>query len=246
MYIYNMKRLFTLLSISLITLIGFSAKAQVKSYIGLYGGISNAVSNFGQSDYYNNQGGFAKRGATFALDGAYYFYKKLAIGATVSFQDQGELNNNDVNTLAAGYTSSFKADQSTVTSVGRFHSLNVLLGPQYSFEFHQFILDLRASAGIIKVFSTPDITTSLVGVPTQTASFEQKSASTTIMGYGGNVGLRWKFSDNWCLGIKGAYVGSQGYTVTNSGHTTETTVGRLVTKQPVSEIQTTIGLTVSL
>ncbi len=246
MYIYNMKRLFTLLSISLITLVGFSAKAQVKSYIGLYGGISTAVSNFGQSTYDNNQAGFAKRGATFGLDGAYYFYKKLAIGATISFQDQGELNSTDVGNLATGYTSSFSADNSSVTSNGRYHSLNILLGPQYSFEYHQFIVDLRASAGIIKVTSTPDLTTTITGVPEQTATFEQKSASTTIMGYGGNVGIRWKFSDNWCLGIKGAYVGSQGYTVTNSGHTTATTVGRLVTKQPVSEIQTTIGLTVNL
>src|ERR1700749_4626670 len=128
MYIYNMKKLFTLLSISLITLISFNAKAQVKSYVGLYGGISSAVSDFGQSVYDNNQAGYAKRGATFAVDGAYYFYKKLAIGATISFQDQGELNSTDVGNLATGYTNSFGADQATVTSVNRYHSLNILLG----------------------------------------------------------------------------------------------------------------------
>jgi Outer membrane protein beta-barrel domain len=244
MYINNMKRNFTLLSIALITLMAVSAKAQVKSYLGFFGGASIPQGDFAKSDYSNNSAGFAKRGITFGLDGAFYFYKHLAIGATISYQDNGELTYNDALNIATGYTSAFQSDVSTVTAVNRYHNVNILLGPQYSFEYHKFILDLRASAGIIKNYSTPEITTILNGSASQTETFYQRSSTATVFGYAGNVGLRWKLSDNWCLGIHGAYINSQGPNITNDNR--QVAVGRLVTRQPIQEIETTIGLTINL
>jgi hypothetical protein len=238
-----MKKIFTSISIIFITLISISASAQVKSYIALYGGLSMPQGDFAKSSYDNNQAGYAKRGVTFGLDGAVYVYKKLAVGATISFQDQGKLTYDDVYAIAAGYTSSFAADNSTVTAVNRYHNWNILVGPQYSFEFSKFIVDVRASAGIIKSISTPEFTTQVSGVPTQTNVFYQRSASATIFGYGGNLGLRYKLSDGFMIGIKGSYIDSQGLKITNDGRTSN--VGRLVTKQPISEFQTTFGFTIA-
>src|SRR5437879_2634813 len=128
----------------------FGAKAQdspVKSYIGFFGGVSIPQSDFRSTNYDNNKAGFAKKGVTFGLDGAYYFHKNLGIGGTLAFNDQGELTTTDANNLATGYNSSFSADETSVTGVGRYHYWSALLGPQYSFTYHKFIIDLRASAG---------------------------------------------------------------------------------------------------
>jgi hypothetical protein len=243
MYINNMKRNFILLTIVFISLLTVNAKAQVKNYLGFFGGLSIPQGDFAKSNYDNNKAGFAKTGGTFGLDGAYYVYKNLAIGATISYQDQGELNVNDANILATGYTSSFHADQSTVIGVGRYQSVNILLGPQYSFAYSKFILDLRASVGIIKTFSTPGTNTVLVGVPEQTQTFYQRSASVANFAYGGNIGLRYKLSDNLSLALRGAYINSQGPNIRNDNR--EVAVGRLVTRQSITEIQATLGLAIN-
>jgi len=237
-----MKRVFTIVFLSTI-IFAFSAKAQVKSYIALYGGSSNPLGNYASTDYNNNQSGFAKKGVTFALDGAWYIHKNFAIGATLSFQDQGKLSSNEVSALAQDYTNSYAADEATLYGYDRFHNWNILIGPQYSFTYHNFILDLRASAGIVVVTSTPETNTILYGVPEQTAVFYQFRSHGTEFAYGGNAGLRYKLGDGFSIGIKGAYVASPGTPVTNTPRSE--TLGREVTKLPINEFQTTIGFNIS-
>jgi hypothetical protein len=224
----------------------FGAKAQespVKSYVGFFGGLSIPLGDFRSTNYDNNKAGFANTGVVFGLDGAYYFHKNFGIGGTIAFHDQGEIKSNDANILAAGYTSSFSADQTTLTAVDRYHYWSALLGPQYSFTYGKFIIDLRVSAGILKVTSTPSTQMQLSGVISQTGIFSQQSASATVFGYGGNVGIRYKLSDNLFLNVRGAYINSQGPAITNDGRTTD--IGRIVTRQPITSLQTTMGLSFS-
>jgi hypothetical protein len=240
MYINKMKRIFTLLIIVITTLIAGQAKAQIKSYVGFFGGISIPQGDFAKADYYNNQAGFAKKGLNYGIDGTYYVYKNLGIGGTISYQDNGELNQANADSLAAGYTNSFGADGATVTAHNRYQTVNVLIGPQYSFPFGNFIVDIRASAGFKKVFATPETSILLSGVTDQTATFYQRSASSIVFAYGGNLALRYKLSDGIFLTLRGAYVATSGPTITNQDRTTD--IGRLVTKQPMSDFQTTLGL----
>jgi hypothetical protein len=244
MHIYNLKRIFTILAVAFITFISVDAKAQLKSYFGFFGGVSTPQSDFAQSNYDNNKAGFAKKGLNYGLDGAYYFYKNFAIGASATYQDNGELNFADVTNLAQGYTSSFTSDNSSVTATGRYQSVNILLGPQYSYAFGKFILDLRASAGIMKFYSTPNTQISVVGATDQTKDFFQRGASATVFAYGANAALRFKLSDNVFLTLHGAYINSQGPSIKTDDRTT--TIGRLVTRQPITELQTTIGLSFGL
>src|SRR5690349_2640715 len=185
MYSNNIKRIFTSLIIAFFAFIATGANAQVKSYFGFFGGVSNPRGDFKSTDYYNNKSGFAKKGLTYGLDGAWYFHKNFAIGASITYQDNGELNQANADSLAAGYTKSYSADQATVTATKRYQTVNILLGPQYTFEKGKFLLDLRASAGILKVFSTPETNTLLSGVTNQTAIFYQKSSSATVWAYSG-------------------------------------------------------------
>jgi hypothetical protein len=238
-----MKRVYTIISISVFICTAFSARAQVKSYISLYGGLSSPTGNYGSADYYNNKAGFARKSAVFQLEGAWYIKKNFGIGVTISWQDQGKLDTSRTGPLSRGYVASYHADQAMVTATGRFHSWNALVGPQYSFTYKDFILDLRADAGLIWVTSTPETSITLTGVPEQTAIFYQRASHGMALGYGGTAGLRYKLSDGFSLGIRAAYVASPGTSVTNDGRTL--TEGRLQTKIPVSELQTTLGFTVS-
>lgn len=214
----------------------------VKSYVGIFGGISNPLSDFKIADYGNNKAGFAKKGATFGIDGAVYVYKNLAVGGTIQFQDQGELTQDDATALATGYTESFKSDQATTTTVGRYHSYSIMLGPQYSIPVYKgFIVDLRVSGGLLATRSAPGTTTLLSGTPTQTATFFQTSGKGSTFAYGASAALRYKLGEGVSIVVKGNYIKSEGPTVFNDGRTV-TNIGRYVTGQPFTVIQSTLGI----
>jgi hypothetical protein len=242
-----MKKNLIILSAALLTLFAFSAQAQVKSYIGVFGGLSTPTGQFSNSDYgeiyhENNKAGYAKNGITFGIDGAYYIYKNLAIAGTVSYQDQGQLSAKDVQNLSAGFTDGFAVDNSTVTATKRYKNLNVLVGPQYSFVFSKFIVDVRAVAGLIKSFSTPETKVDLEDDPTHT--FYQRSSTASAFAYGAGLGLRYSLTSKFGLALRGNYINSDGIKIPNENRNIN--AGRLVTKQPISEIQTTLGLTMAL
>jgi hypothetical protein len=240
----------TLTLISIFTIISFYTKAQdaepkeyVKSYIALIGGISNPIGDFGKNTYENNKAGFAKRSATFGLEGAYYFYKNLGFGAIVSFQDQGELSIPDVQALASGYNQTLKVNSILVQGVNRYHNLNFMGGPQYSFSYGKFILDVRADAGIIKSSSTPQITIYISKGGSSLQTITQNSSKASAFAYGGNAALRWAFADGWDIGLRFNYVKSDGIKISTTGDVSALGgTGRLVIKQPISELQSTFGI----
>ncbi|MDN3550571.1 hypothetical protein [Mucilaginibacter aquaedulcis] len=247
-----MKQTFTFLTASLFMLIVLNAKAQdtadtdgdapakAKSYIGIFGGQSRALSDFKSTNYSNPKAGFAKNGFVMGIDGAVYFFKNLALGYTVSKQDQGNLTIDDDQIISQGYTDDFKADGSTVTADKRYRSYNVLLGPQYTFLYHRLRFDLRASAGVIKNTATPSVAVTIDGVKAQTAVFTQESSKGTAFAYGGSAAIRFDMGDGWDLMLKGNYINSKGPNITTTGRTSG--LGRMVTKQPMTEGQIVLGL----
>jgi hypothetical protein len=239
-----MKRIFTSLIIAVTMLMAMGAKAQVKSYFGFFGGVSIPQSDFKSVDYDNNKSGFGKKGLTYGLDGAYYFTKNLGIGGSITYQDNGELNQNDADSLASGYTKSYGADAATVTAQNRYQTVNILLGPQYTFTYGKFLFDIRPNVGIIKVYSTPETNVLLTGITDQAGAFNQNGASPTVFAYGGNLSLRFKLSENVFLTFRGVYLNSSGPAITNQDRTNE--IGRYVTKQPINTINTTLGLSFGL
>ena len=216
-------------------------KVKLKSYIGLGMGISYALGDFVKSDYSNNKAGFANKGVTFQLDGAVYVYRHFGIGYTLSYQDQSNFSYDDDLILSKGYNTDFKADNGTVTADKRYRSYNFLVGPQYTFVWRALSFDLRASAGALKSKTSPLLTISVTGVPGQSGTITQESANGYAFAYGGSAGIRLDMGAGWCFGVKGNYVNSKGYDVTTNGRTLN--VGRLVTKQPITEGQIVLGLT---
>jgi hypothetical protein len=245
----NMKKTLTILTL-LVLFISYKASAQddlpqqIKSYLSFQGGVSLPSGNFGKSIYGNNSAGYAKNGAVFALDGAVYLYKNFGIGATFTFQDQGELNTNDAQSLSNGFNNSFVKDQTTVVAQGRYHSSFLMAGPQYSFIFNKFIVDLRASAGIVKSWSTPIIIVEFDTSNDNNIVPTQVSSTARAFAYGGSAGLRYSIGQNWDVGFKLNYVNSDGIAIQNTGD--PGTTGRYVTKLPITVLQSTLGITLHL
>ena len=242
-----MKKNFTLISATLITLFSFNAKAQddkpqAKSYLTFLAGQSVPTGSFASSSYSDNNSGFAKTGLTIGLDAAVYIHKNLAIGASFTFQDQGELTQADAQALANGYNASFSKDQTSVTTNNRYHNYFFMAGPQYTFLYKNFALDLRADAGIIKSVTTPSLLIIFDYSPNSGQSYYQLSSNATAVAYGGSAALRYSLGDSWDVGLRLNYVNSSGLKIKNSGGDPGTT-GRFQTNLPISVIQTTFGIT---
>ena len=191
-----------------------------------------------------NSAGFAKKGVVFGLDGAYYFYKNLAFAATFSYQDQGELSQNDAQNLSNGYNTDFKTSSTLTTTVNRYQNINLMGGPQYSFVYRKFTFDVRASAGIIKSFSTPSVEAEFTNADNTFVTINQNSSKATAFAYGGGAGVRFSLGDNWDLNLRGSYISSSGLSISNTNNTGS--IGRFQTKQPITEIQTTLGISLHL
>jgi len=244
-----MKKIITLSFLFFATLFAFTAKAQVThdSYWSVFGGASVPTGQFAKSDYgnfldgtINNKAGFAKTGYTIGLDGAWYIHKSgWAFAATISYQDQGQLSAKDAHTLAAGYQDAFGVDTGAASTKNRYRNLNVLVGPQYSFFFSKFAIDLRANVGIVKSFSTPemDIVITDANIP---YPFAQLSSNKIGFAYGGSADLRYQLGKKLGLVLKENFVNSPGVAITNTSRINN--AGRLDTKQSISIAQTTLGL----
>ena len=204
------------------------------------GGVSTPLSNFKSTDYHNNQAGFAKRGPTFGLEGAWYFHKNFALAFGLTYQDQGQLTTNDAQILANGYNTDYNKNNTVVSAVNRYQALNFMIGPQYSYIIKKFTIDLRAQAGFFKSTSTPAITVGFDNTNSTSAPY-QENATGTSLAYGGSLGFRYSLGESWDIGIREGYLSSDGIKVKNTG--TTGAVGRYVTKLPVTEMQTIISMT---
>ena len=242
-----MKKSFTILSAILITLF-FSFKAnaqdeetQAKSYMAFLGGLSFPQGNFGSSVYSNNQAGFAKKGPTLSLDFGIYLYKNFAIGINFAYQDQGELSDVDAQNLATGYLNSYIKDESNVTSQGRYQNIDLMVGPQYSFLYKKFTFDARIDAGPLKNISTPTYGVVFDNSSNSQTYLTQLNSQSLAFAYGGSLGVRYALSDSWDIGLRANYIDCSGIKMQTTGPFT--TQGRWDTKQPITELQTTLGIT---
>jgi hypothetical protein len=242
-----MKQTLTILSVIFISLFSLTAKAQdddidyqARGYFGLIGGVSKPLGVYSSTNYYNNKAGFAQDGLMTGFDMGFYIHKNFGIGATITFQDQGQLNASDVIKLANGYNASFNNDETTVVSVNRYQSINLLVGPQYSFVRKKFTLDLRVDAGVIKSLATPYLTIVYDYSINAGQTYYQLSSGSLAVAYGASAGLRYAFSDAWDVGFKLNYVNTNSIKIENTGTSDET--GRYQTSLPINVLQGTFAI----
>jgi len=214
-----------------------------KSFIGISGGISTPIGNYSKTDlggygHWNNNTGFAKTGFNLGVEGAYYVLPKIGIGGVFNFSDHGKLNRSDARQLGDSYTDAFAVDYTTVTTSKRYQTLNVLVGPYFSFPCHKFSFDVRLLGGWTKSISTPEISVQLED--DESNVFTQKSSTASAFGWQAGIGLRYALTEKISLSIRGDYFYSSGIKIDNENRNNN--AGRLVTNQTLSWINGSVGL----
>ncbi len=250
-----MKKLILSLPLLCCIFLVFNAKAQdtpekPRSYLSISAGLSTPMSDFKEADYgatgggANNKAGFAKKGVMYDFEGGFYLHKNWGFAISLTYQDQGRLNSNDVTNLSNGYRVDGNAYTSTVTASKSYSSFGLMAGPQYNFNLgSKFIVDARAVVGTIKSFSTPEIVTVLDNYAgTQTSTFTQHSSKSFVFAYGGSLALTWKLSDGVGLVLRENVIDAPtGFNIKNDAHD-----GRNVSHQPMAVYQTSLGLRFAL
>ncbi|MDB5271759.1 MAG: hypothetical protein JWO58_126 [Chitinophagaceae bacterium] len=213
------------------------------SFIGISAGISAPTGSFSKTDLgeygnWNNTAGFAKTGFNLGVEGAYYVLPKIGIGGAVNFSDHGKLSYADARQLGDSYTDAFAVDYTTVKTSKRYQTLNLLVGPYFSFPYHKLTLDIRLLGGWTKSISTPEISVQLED--DESNVFTQKSSGSSAFGWQGGVGLRYALTEKISLSIRGDYFYSSGIKIDNENRNNN--AGRLVTNQTLSWINGSAGL----
>ena len=230
-------------------LLGMPAQAQnkIQHYIGISVSASAPMGDFAKAETgtlnnWNNTAGYAKSGFAVGLEGAYYFAPKIGLAGTLYFSDHGGFSKDDAAKLGESYTDAFAVAESTINTTKRYQSINIMVGPQFSFPANKFTFDVRVLAGVIKSLSTPAITVQLED--NTDTPLRQLSSTAVAFGWQVGGGLRYALSDKLGLLVRADYFNSAGVAIDNQNRFNN--AGRLVTTQPLSWLNGSIGLSLNL
>jgi hypothetical protein len=240
-----MKKIFIIIYLIAATTLVSLAQEKPKSYISINMGATIALGDFSKAEAgtfnnWNNTAGFAKTGWALGLDGTFFLTPKFSLTGYLYYADHGTFTTTDAAKLGASYTDAFAVDYTTVSTSGRYQSLVVLVGPQYSIPFKKLIVDLHVMAGLMKSLSTPSMTVELE----DQSSFTQNSSTASAFGWQAGAGVRYPLKGKWGLLLKTDYFSSNGIAIDNSNR--NNSAGRLVTNQPMTWLNITTGVTYSL
>jgi opacity protein-like surface antigen len=239
-----MKLVYSLLLYLMIALV-VSGQQKATHYIGISGGISAPTGMYSRTDAgtfgnWNNSSGYAKTGFNLGLEGAYHFLPNVGIAGSINFSDHGRLSGTDVQKLADSYTDAFAVDYSTVSTQGRYQTLNLFAGPCFSLPVKNFTFEARILGGLTQNLSSPEIYVTLEDNPD---GFTQKSSSHNAFGWQTGLGIHYAFTEKISVMIRGDYFHTNGIKIDNENR--NNSAGRLVTNQPMSWINTSVGLAYS-
>lgn len=240
-----MKKIFIIIYLIAATTLVSLAQEKPKSYISINTGATIALGDFSKAEAgtfnnWNNTAGFAKTGWALGLDGTFFLAPRFSLTGSLYYADHGTFTTTDAAKLGASYTDAFAVDYTTVSTSGRYQSLVVLVGPQYSIPFKKLIVDVHVMAGLMKSLSTPSMTVELE----DQSSFTQNSSTASAFGWQAGAGVRYPLKGKWGLLLKTDYFTSNGIAIDNSNR--NNSAGRLVTNQPMSWLNITTGVTYSL
>lgn len=177
-----------------------------QSFIGVDGGVSLPLGNFGKvstataltsiNGTIDDKSGYAKAGGFFSVDGAWFISKHFGIGGLFKY---GTHSLKGIDSLSQGYEESFDVDQ-TSTSVTNYRMWSILPGVYYDWHFtRKLALTARALAGIAHV-STPRIDVAIEDGGVDDPPVIQQSAGKIAFAADGGVGLQYDLLK--CLALR--------------------------------------------
>jgi opacity protein-like surface antigen len=187
-----------------------SGSGKAKSFLSFSGGIAMPTGKFASNDFgdaatgFNGTSGYAKMGSHFAVEGAYFFCSHFGIGGSLSASSF----NVDVTPIANGYREAFDCDSASA-SARPYHTINILVGPCFSWPIKKFTIDARILAGVTTIMS-PDIFCTVINAyqgPTEgsVSTFVQTGDNKTTFGMMAGVGIRYAIYKHWMVRLGSDY-----------------------------------------
>lgn len=246
-----MKSIKILLSFSMIIGLSIASFAQQKpaNFIGLEGGLSVPLGNFGKAatatslmsinGTVNDVNGYAKPGWFGALSGAWFFSKHFGIGGMVKY---GSYKLKHVDSLSQGYEESFDVD-TTRTTTTDYKMWSIMPGLYYNLSLAKKLsLTARALVGIAHS-STPNITVSIEDGGVFDQSVVQQSASKVAFAFDLGAGLRYALSHCLALDARADFFYTKpDFIIKNEGRNNN--AGREVNEynQPLESVNFSLGI----
>ncbi|HTR31938.1 MAG TPA: outer membrane beta-barrel protein [Puia sp.] len=228
-----------------------AAKAQQKpaNFIGLEGGISLPLGNFGKASTatamtsiegtVNDPSGYAKAGEFGGVNGAYFFSRHFGIGGLFRY---GTYNLKGVDSLSQGYEESFDVDQTT-TTVTNYKMWSLMPGLYFDLPLAgKLSLTARGLVGISHT-TTPQITVAIEDGGVEDPPVIQSSASATAFAFDLGAGLKYSIIRCLDVNLRADYFYTKpNFTIANSGRNNN--AGREVTNynQALSSVNFSLGI----
>jgi opacity protein-like surface antigen len=225
-----------------------SSFAQQKgpSFIGINGGISLPLGNWGKSaevisinGTVTDPNGYASTGGFGALNGAYFFSKHFGIGGLVSY---GTYSLKNVDSLSQGYQQSFDVD-TTRTTPTNYTQFNFLPGIYFnSTVAKKLSVTARALVGI-SYATTPQISVSIEDGGVFDPPVVQESASKTSFAFDVGAGLSYALKKCLAINLNADYFYSKpDFTINNTVRNNN--AGREISEynQPLDAVNISLGI----
>jgi opacity protein-like surface antigen len=240
--------------IVILMLVAFTGiQAQNNGFMSVFGGVTMPSGNWTKTAYNVNEiggwiptdpanlsSGFAGTGSTFGIEGAYFFSKYFGVGGMVSHSTFGF---NGLDTLSAGYRSSFDVDQVT-TSVGAGYTMwNFLYGIYFRYPFTEKFSVTAKLLGGFTTATTPSIAVDVFDGGNDDGVFTQEPCTANSFGYMAGIGVSYKILDYLSINLQGNYSSSQpDFLIDNVNR--NNAIGRLLTEynQPLTYMNVTLGV----
>ena len=246
-----MNRIKILISLAAAISLTSAAFAQQKpaSFIGVEGGISLPLGNFGKASSatsltsiqgtVDDPSGYAKPGGFGAVDGAWFFSKHFGLGGMFRY---GTYNLKHVDSLSQGYEESFDVDQ-TATTVTNYKMWSLMPGVYFDLPLAgKFSLTARGLAGISHT-STPQITVAIEDGGVEDPPVVQSSASKTAFAFDLGAGFQYNIFRCLAVHLRADYFYTKpDFTIANSGRNNN--AGREVTTydQVLGSVNFSLGI----
>jgi opacity protein-like surface antigen len=241
-----MKSIKIFLSIAALCIAATSFAQKGQSFVGISGGVSLPLGNWGKSaevisinGFVNDPNGYANTGTFGAIEGAWFFSKHFGIGGRFSY---GTYKIKNIDSLSQGYQESFDVDQ-TSTTVSNYKVLNFLPGLYFSYPLQKKLsLTARGLVGITHA-TTPQISVDVEDGGIDDGTLQQQSASATSFAFDLGAGLSYSVTKNLAINLNADYFYSKpDFTIGNTFR--NNAAGRLVSEynQPLDAVNISLGV----
>ena len=198
----------------IITLLTNNIKSQDENFLSLCVGAALPQGTFASKNFSNESAGYATSGFLFGFDMAWFPDDYLGIGGTVTFVnnniDKKKYEEDLLKRLLEKYPDLELPDNTEIYfDMSEWRYVNLMIGPNGTFNAGKFNFDLRALTGISFVFP-PGTELQIKQSGEQILSTNHEKKVSLNLGFTLGAGIRYALKNNYVIRLIAEYTGTKG------------------------------------